>query len=116
MITPDEIKTQASKWWKSFLQSYISGEPFFPKRIDRIGKVRPTDVTSQFETIQLQIEQLYSQSKSSTGSGYIVKTGLQNFRRTGTHELPEFIEFETQDDYISFVGKKKDWPIKLSAA
>lgn len=109
MITPDEIKTQASKWWKSFLQSYISGEPFFPKRIDRIGKVRPTDVTSQFETIQLQIEQLYSQSKSSTGSGYIVKTGLQNFRRTGTHELPEFIEFETQDDYISFVGKKKDW-------
>lgn len=109
MITPDEIKKQAAKWWKSFLQSYISGEPFFPKRINRIGKVRPTDVTSQFETIQLQIEQLYSQSKSSTGSGFIVKTGHQNFRRTGTHELPEFIEFENQDDYISFVGKKKDW-------
>jgi hypothetical protein len=109
MITPDEIKKQASKWWKSFLQSYISGEPFFPKRIDRIGKVRSADVTSQFETIQLQIEQLYSQSKSSTGSGYIVKTDRQNFRRTGTHELPEFIEFETQDDYISFIGKKKDW-------
>jgi hypothetical protein len=109
MITPDEIKKQASKWWKSFLQSYILGEPFFPKRIERIGKVRPTDVTSQFETIQSQIEQLYSQSKSSTGSGYLVKTSLQNFRRTGTHELPEFIEFETQDDYISFVGKKKDW-------
>jgi len=109
MITPDEIKKQAAKWWKSFLQSYISGEPFFPKRINRIGKVRPTDVTSQFETIQLQIEQLYSQSKSSTGIGFIVKTGHQNFRRTGTHELPEFIEFENQDDYISFVGKKKDW-------
>jgi len=87
----------------------LSGEPFFPKRIDRIGKVRSADVTSQFETIQLQIEQLYSQSKSSTGSGYIVKTDRQNFRRTGTHELPEFIEFETQDDYISFIGKKKDW-------
>jgi hypothetical protein len=52
MITSDEIKKQAAKWWKSFLQSYISGEPFFPKRINRIGKVRPTDVTSQFETIQ----------------------------------------------------------------
>jgi hypothetical protein len=109
MITPDEIKKQASKWWKSFLQSYISDEPFFPKRIDRIGKVRPADVTSQFEIIQLQIEQLYSQSKSRTGSGYIVKTDRQNFRRTGTHELPEFIEFETQDDYISFIGKKKEW-------
>jgi len=109
MITPDEIKKQASKWWKSFLQSHISGEQFFPKRIDRIGKVRPKDVTSQFETLQQQIEQLYLHSKNETGTGYVVKTEQQNFRRTGTHELPEFIEFETQDDYISFLGKKKEW-------
>lgn len=109
MITPDEIKKQASKWWKAFLQSYIAGEPFFPKRIDRIRKVKPGEVTSQFEKLQLQIEKLYAHSKNTTGTGYIVKTELQNFRRTGIHDLPEFIEFETQDDYISFIGKKKEW-------
>jgi hypothetical protein len=109
MITPEEIKKQASKWWKSFLQSHISGEQFFPKRIDRIGKVRPGDVTNQFETLQHQIEQLHLHSKSKTGIGYVVKAEQQNFRRTGTHELPEFIEFGTPDDYISFLGKNKDW-------
>ncbi|MCW5910550.1 MAG: hypothetical protein KIT62_05720 [Cyclobacteriaceae bacterium] len=109
MITPDEIKKQASKWWKPFLQSHISDEQFFPKRIDRIGKVRPKDVTSQFQTLQQQIEHLYLYSKNRTGTGYVVKTEQQNFRRTGTHELPEFIEFETPDDYVSFIGKKKDW-------
>ncbi len=109
MITPDEIKRQASKWWKAFLQSHITGEPFFPKRIDRIGKVKSGDVTSQFESLQLQIERLYLHSKNTTGTGYVVKTERQNFRRTGIHELPEFIEFETQADYISFIGKKKDW-------
>jgi hypothetical protein len=109
MITPNEIQKQASKWWKSFLQSHISGKQFFPKTIDRIGKVKPKDVTSQFETLQQQIDQLYLHSKSKTGTGYVVKTDQQNFRRTGIHELPEFIEFETQDDYISFIGKKKEW-------
>jgi len=114
MITPDEIKKQASKWWRAFLQSHISGEPFFPKRIDRIGKVKPGDVTNQFETLQLQIERLYLHSKNKTGTGYLVKTEQQNFRRTGIHELPEFIEFETQDDYISFIGKKKEWQTFLT--
>src|SRR5690606_2447595 len=94
-------------------QSHITGVPFFPKRIDRIGKVKPGDVTNQFETLQLQIEQLYLHSKNKTGSGYVVKTEQQNFRRTGIHELPQFIEFETLDDYISFIGKKQDWQIFL---
>jgi hypothetical protein len=109
MITPDEIRRQASKWWKAFLQSHISGDPFFPKSIDRIGKVRPGDVTTQFEVLQLQIERLYLYSKDKTGTGYVVKTGRQNFRRTGIQELPKFVEFETQDDYISFIGKRKEW-------
>jgi hypothetical protein len=109
MITPDEIRKQASKWWKPFLQSYILGEPFFPKKIDRIGKIKAADITSNFEIIQLQVHQLYSQSKSRTGSGYTVQTGHQNFRRIGDHQLPEFIVFETLDDYIPFIGKKKDW-------
>lgn len=109
MITPNEIQKQASKWWKSFLQSHILDKQFFPKRIDRIGKVKPKDVTSQFEKLQQQIDQLYLHSKIKTGTGYVVKTEQQNFRRTGIHEMPEFIEFETQDDYISFIGKKKEW-------
>lgn len=109
MISPSEIKKQALKWWKPLLQSYIQGDPFFPKSIDRIGKVKSAHVTARFELLQQEIEELYRCSKNQTGIGYQVQTAGRNFRRTGSHELPDSIVFETIEDYISFTGYKKDW-------
>ena len=109
MISPEEIKKQASQWWKSFLQSYIAGTPFFPRTIDRIGKVKSGNITGNFEALQQEIEQLYRFSKKYTGTGYQVNTGIYSFRRTGNHELPDSIVFETIDDYVSFIHKKKEW-------
>jgi hypothetical protein len=114
MISPDKIKDQALKWWKLLLQSTIAGEAFFPKSIDRIGKVQPGHITQRFETLQQEIELLYQHSKNQTGSGYLVKRREQNFLRTGTHELPDSIVFETIEDYIAFTGKKKEWSLFLS--
>jgi len=109
MISPSEIKKQALKWWKPLLQSCIQGEQFFPKSIDRIGKVKSGHVTARFELLQQEIEELYRCSKNQTGSGYFVQTAGRNFRRTGSHELPDVIVFETIDDYITFTGYKKEW-------
>ena len=109
MISPEEIKKQASKWWKPFLQSYIRDERFFPKCIDRIGKVKSSHITARFETLQQEIEELYRYSKSQTGAGYMVQTAGRNFRRTGSHELPDVVVFETIIDYITFMGYKKEW-------
>lgn len=109
MISPEEIKSQALKWWKPFLQSHIAEEPFFPKAIERISKVKPDQITDRFEILQQEIESLYHHSKNLTGTGYMVKTIDRNFRRTGTHELPDSIVFETAEDYVSFVGKRKEW-------
>jgi len=109
MISPSEIKKQALKWWKPLLQSCIQGEQFFPKSIDRIGKVKSGHVTARFELLQQEIEELYRCSKNLTGSGYLVQTAGRNFRRAGIHELPNVIVFETIDDYITFTGYKKEW-------
>lgn len=109
MISPEEIKKQALLWWKPVLQSYISGIPFFPKSIDRIGKIKSGNITGNFEVIQAQVSSLYLHSKSNTGSGYLVKTAQQKFRRTGSHELPDSVVFETIEDYLFFIHKKKDW-------
>lgn len=114
MISPEEIRKQANNWWKFFLQSFIANSPFFPKTIDRIGKVKSGSITGNFEVLQQEIEQLYRYSKSHTGTGYQVVTVSQNFRRTGNHELPASIVFETADDYISFIQKKKEWKTFLS--
>lgn len=109
MISPEEIKQQALKWWTPFLQSYVTNEPFFPKQIDRIGKVQPGDITHRFETVRNEIDALYQHSKEKTGIGYLVKKSENNFRRTGSHNLPEYILFETADDFLHYTGKVKEW-------
>lgn len=114
MISPAEIKNQALKWWKPVLQSYIREELFFPKSIDRIGKVQSSHVTARFELLQQEIEELYRCSKNQTGIGYQVQTAGRNFRRTGSHELPDAVVFETIEDYIAFTGFKKEWNIFLT--
>lgn len=113
MINPVEIKKQALRWWKPLLQSRILEEPFFPKSIDRIGKVKSGHITARFEVLHGEIEELYRYSKNQTGKGYLVQTAGRNFRRTGSHELPDAIVFETIDDYIYFIGYKKEWSIFL---
>jgi len=109
MISPSDIQQQALKWWVPFLQSYLNKEVFFPKQIDRIGKVRPGQITANFENLQQEIQSLYRSSKNETGKGYWIKTKSQNFRRTGNQELPEAIVFESIEDYVHVVGKRKEW-------
>ncbi|UCA61337.1 DUF2220 family protein [Chryseobacterium rhizoplanae] len=113
MISPAEIKKQALKWWKPLLQSHIQEEPFFPKIIDRIGKVKSGQITERFEILQKEIEELYRYSKNQTGKGYLVQTAGRNFRRTGSHDLPDIIIFESFEDYLHFTGYQKDWTVFL---
>ena len=109
MISPQEIKIQALKWWKPFLQSHLRNEPFFPKTIDRIGKITSSAVREKITELQNQLNELYANSKEKLGYGYIINKADVNFRRTGSHTLPQSIIFETAEDYIEFIGKKKDW-------
>lgn len=109
MISPQEIKIQALKWWKPFLQSHLRNEPFFPKTIDRIGKITSSAVREKITELQNQLNKLYANSKEKLGYGYIINKADVNFRRTGSHTLPQSIIFETAEDYIESIGKKKDW-------
>jgi len=115
MISPEEIKIQALKWWKPFLQSYLKGEIFFPKTIDRIGKIVSTSVRENFNVHQAQLEVLHNNSKQKLGYGYVVISADVNFRRIGTHSLPQSIIFESLNDYISFIAKEKEWDVFLNA-
>jgi len=109
MISPADIESYASKWWKEVLQSHITGVDFFPKSIDRIGKVQSSKLLDNFETIQNQVSDLYTHSKLQVGHGYVVKAAHKNFRRTGTHELPDSVVFETLEDYLQYTHKTKEW-------
>ncbi|MFW2475390.1 MAG: Wadjet anti-phage system protein JetD domain-containing protein [Sediminibacterium sp.] len=109
MIQPGDIKIKALKWWPPLLESYVKGEVFFPKSIEKIGKIKAGDITNNYGLLYAAVKELYSHSKNNTGAGYSVKTIDKKFRRTGEHELPDAIEFETLEDYLAFTSKKKDW-------
>lgn len=109
MISPAEIKAQALNWWKPFLLSVVHEEDFFPRRINRVGRVKPGDIPRRFGLLKQEIDLLYQQSKLSTGVGYSVISEEQNFRRAGTHILPVAIEFETEEDFVAFTGKRSEW-------
>lgn len=109
MISPQEIKAQALKWWKPFLQSHLRGEGFFPRNIDRIGKIKSSAVRENINELQTQLDELYKNSKGKTGFGYVINKEDVRFRRTGSHSLPQSITFDSLEDYIAFIGKKKEW-------
>jgi hypothetical protein len=115
MISPEDIRRQATGWWTAVLQAHISGSSFFPRSIERIGKVQPGDITGRFESLQKETEALYRQSKNRRGKGYLVVMAARRFRRTGTHELPDSILFETLDDYLECTGKTMQWDTFLKA-
>jgi hypothetical protein len=109
MISPQEIKAQALKWWKPFLQSHLRNEQFFPKTIDRIGKVTSSSVREKFGELQVQLDELYKNAKDKLGFGYVINKQEVSFRRTGSHSLPQSVTFETPEDYIRFIDKNKEW-------
>lgn len=109
MISPQEIKEQGLKWWKPFLQSHLKGEVFFPRNIDRIGKIKSSSVRENINELQVQLDELYKNEKGKLGFGYIVNREDVQFRRTGKHSLPKSITFECSEDFIAFIGKKKEW-------
>lgn len=109
MISPQEIKAQALKWWKPFLQSHLRGEDFFPRNIDRIGKIKSSAVRENINELQTQLDELYKNSKEKSGFGYVINKEDVRFRRTGSHSLPQSITFESSEDFIAFIGKKKEW-------
>lgn len=109
MISPSEIRSQAFKWWKQFLQAYLRGESFFPKTIDRIGKIKSSEIREDINALQSKLEALYQESKERISYGYTVNKAEANFRKTGRHVLPQSITIDTIHDYICLLGKQKEW-------
>lgn len=109
MISPEEIKQQVLRHWEQVLIDHINGNGFSPIKIERIGKVKSGQVRDQYEKLQGEVENLLLNSKNKKGVGYFVELSEQNFRRTGSHQLPSSILIETLDDFIHVSGKKKEW-------
>ncbi len=107
MITPQEIRKQAANWYKSFLTAWLQGETM-PLEI-RFGKVKTSDILEDFASLHQAIQSLKKTSKEELGFGYCIEFREVATRRAGTQWLPSRIYFETDEDYLKFLKKEKEF-------
>lgn len=108
MITAEEIKSKASRWWSnnSFLRSVIVGESFFPRDIPQIGLVKSNEKVTDFLKISSEQQQLIRYSKEVRGFGYSLEWEERNHQSIGKNRFIKRIYFEAEKDYIRFIGKE----------
>ena len=104
MISPNDIKTKAERKYFSFLQSVIQAIPF-----SRI--VIPGDKTYNKTSVgdfQKEILALVNQSKEKRGFGFTIDYQTIKTKSIGTQSLPTIIYFDTETDFLKFIGKEKE--------
>ncbi len=104
MISPNDIKTKAERKYFSFLQSIVQAIPF-----SRI--IIPGDKTYNKTSIadfQKEILALVNQSKEKRGFGFTIEYQTVKTKTIGTQSLPTIIYFDTEKDFLKFLGKEKE--------
>jgi len=104
MITPKEIKDKAERKYISFLQTLVENKPF-EKLVIRSDKSYSKSSLSEFEK---EIQQIISQSKEIKGFGYTLEFQQVKTKSLGMQDLPTSIYFDTERDFLRFLGKDKE--------
>lgn len=104
MITPQEIKNKAERKYISFLQSSVDNKPF-EKLVIRGDKKYTKTSLPEFEK---EIQQIISQSKEKKGFGYTLEFQKVKTKSLGVQDLPTSIFFDTEKDFLKFLGKEKE--------
>lgn len=111
MVSPEEIKTKATRKYKDFLRYEIDllfGKPeesFFPLTI----RADTGNVNDDLLQRQKDLQSLIAKSKNKTGSGYALELDTVQSRRNGEQTSISRILFETKDDFLSFINENKSY-------
>ncbi len=111
MTAVSDIRRSALLRYREFLRSVSSSvllsvpSPFFPWK-SRGNKGRKGD---DYGSMLALYSDLYSFSKDKTGYGYRLVTETVNTRSYGEQTVIREIVIESEEDYISFIGKEKEY-------
>lgn len=103
MISPAEIKAKAERKYISVLQSLAKGIEF-SKLIIRGDK----SYSKSLAEYEKEIQALVSQSKEKKGYGYSIDYQTVKTKTIGTQSLPASIYFDTEKDFLKYLGKEKE--------
>ena len=104
MISPNDIKAKAERKYSTFLQAVVQVIPFSKVIIPGDKTYTKTSV-ADFEK---EILALVNQSKEKKGFGYTIDYQTIKTKTIGTQSLPISIYFDTERDFLRFLGKEKE--------
>lgn len=105
MITPQEIKKQCINWWKDFLVSEMTEQPFFPREITRIGRITSKDILLRLDEHKAAIAEL---QKSALQWGYTLEMHEKNFDKIGNQKIPDRILIPSAEVYLRILRRKDE--------
>lgn len=117
MISPDEVRRKAERWWLDVLRSRLNGtiDSFFPKDIPQIGLDKAADKLARFITIRDEQQALHQQSKAVRGFGYSLAWTTQGSRLVGQNAYITRIYIESLNDFLNLTGKTADYDVFVQA-
>jgi hypothetical protein len=104
MISPNDIKAKAERKYFSFLQSVVQAIPF--SRIVISGD--KTYNKASIADFHKDILALANQSKEKKGFGFTIDYQTVKTKTIGMQSLPTIIYFDTEKDFLKFLGKEKE--------
>ena len=87
----------------AFLRALVEGRGF--DSIVIAGNKKPNDDTVKFEK---ELTELIACSKEKRGYGYSIEYQKVKTRRHGAQDIPVSIAFQTEHDYLKFIGKEQE--------
>lgn len=112
MIRPEDIRRKAENQYRAFLRAWLDGDnSFFPKLIPGNRELDPTDVAAAIDAVR----ELREGSKEVRRFGYSVEWEERRSRQLGKNLFPKRIVFETQEDFLRFIGRQSEFKIFAEA-
>ncbi|MCI0351061.1 MAG: DUF3322 domain-containing protein, partial [Acidobacteriales bacterium] len=113
MIQPDDIRRTAENLYPQFLRVWLDDtQGFFPRVMRGRKKLPVGDLATAIELVH----RLRAESKDARGFGYSILWEEVNSRTLGRNQFPSQISFETQEDYLRFIGKQREFAGFAAAA
>jgi hypothetical protein len=106
MIQPEEILEKAERLYPSFLKAWLGGDAdFFPHVVPASKQLQNGRLAESAQDVQ----RLRDGSREVLGYGYAIQWQERRSREFGLNRFPFRITFETQDDFLRFIGKQSEF-------
>jgi hypothetical protein len=109
VITPQDIRAKALRHWSSYAyhRNCLSGAPW--QAFDMpFGKLGGRELLNEFANIGKSLHELQASAKTTLGYGYRIDFEPVAHRQLGEQHLPSRIYFETEQDFLRFIGKLRE--------